>query len=55
MAAQTGPANEIAKPDRVQLTSENAFWEVRVDGVFQSDYRRKEEAEAAVELIKLSL
>lgn len=55
MTAKTGPADEAAEPDRVQLTSGNVFWEVRVDGVFHSDYRRKEEAVAAVELIKLSL
>ena len=55
VVAQTGSADEAAKPDRVQLTSGTVFWEIRVDGVFHSDYHRKEEAVTVVELIKLSL
>jgi hypothetical protein len=44
-----------ADPDRVQLAKRNEFWEVKVDGVFHSDYRRKEQALKAVALIALSL
>lgn len=47
--------DKLVEPDRVHLAKRGAFWEVTVDGVFHSDYRREDEALKAVGLIVLSL
>lgn len=41
--------------ERVQLRERSGIWEVKVDGAFRGDYRQKEQALAAVALLKLAL
>lgn len=49
------PLRPVAKPDRVQLKERGGIWELRVDGMFRGDYRKKEHGLAAAALANLSL
>ena len=48
-------AQQATQLERVQLRERSGIWEVKVDGAFRGDYRQKEQALAAVALLKLAL
>lgn len=52
---QTRPFEQSGRLDRVQIKERGGIWEVKVDGAFHGDYREKEQAVAAMALVKLSL
>lgn len=52
-----GPARSVLspRPDRVQVRQRSGIWEVKVDGAFRGDYRRREQAMTAAAELRLSL
>lgn len=53
--ATAQPIRPAMDLDRVQIKERSGIWEIRVDGVFNGDYRLKEHALAAAALARLSL
>jgi hypothetical protein len=55
IATRAQPSSPKLPPDRIQMKETGGIWHVTVDGAFWGDFRRKEQALAAMALAKLSL